>query len=113
MVDDDPAILEAARLGLERSGWEVETVDNGDEALAHVEKSPPDLVLLDIMMPGLDGREVLARIRDAETDQRLPVVALSARHDLDSQLVEMGVTGVMRKPFDPLALSDVLLSYLS
>ncbi len=112
LVDDDPLILESAKLGLEQAGWQVVTAHGGHDAIGILEASRPDLVLIDIMMPDMDGRELLQAIRSRDGHADTPVVALSKRQDLDATLLELGASGVMRKPFDPAALSDVLLTYL-
>ena len=76
VVDDEVDFLEVVRLRLEASGYEVITAKSGEEALAKIKDEKPDAALLDILMPGIDGLEVLKRIR--KTDENLPVHIITA-----------------------------------
>ena len=76
IVDDEPDFLEVMRTRLEANNYEVTTVANGEEALSYVKNNRPDAVLLDILMPGIDGLEVLKRIR--KMDESLPVYIITA-----------------------------------
>jgi DNA-binding response OmpR family regulator len=99
MVEDDAVIREATQLALERHGYDVITAEDGLEAIECFEKSKPDAVLLDIMLPGLDGISVCRRIRETST---VPIVMVSARGDaLDVVLgLEAGADDYVTKPFD-------------
>ncbi|MGN6244789.1 MAG: response regulator [Motilibacteraceae bacterium] len=109
VVDDEPDIRELARLSLERvGGFTVHTAGSADEALAVVEQARPDLVLLDVMMPGTDGPTLLGRIRRSPGGGEVPVVFLTASvqdHQL-AGLRALDVKGVLSKPFDPMTLPD-------
>lgn len=109
VVDDEPDIRELARLSLERvGGFAVLTAGSAEAALAAVEQSSPDLVLLDVMMPGTDGPTLLQRIRATPGGAQVPVVFLTASVQ-DHQLAELhalDVRGVLSKPFDPMTLPD-------
>jgi DNA-binding NtrC family response regulator len=76
IVDDEPDFLEVMRTRLEASDYEVTTAANGEEALGYIKNSKPDAVLLDVLMPGVDGLEVLRRIR--KMDDGLPVYIITA-----------------------------------
>ena len=76
IVDDEPDFLEVMRIRLEASDYEVITTSNGEDALKHVKHDKPDVVLLDVLMPGIDGLEVLRRIR--KTNESLPVYIITA-----------------------------------
>jgi CheY-like chemotaxis protein len=107
LVDDDEAIRMVARLGLERvGGWSVATAASCEEALEAVDERWPDAVLLDVMMPGVDGPHTLGRLRDLDGGEQLPVVFLTAKLQPDevARLRGLGVAGVLGKPFDPMAL---------
>jgi DNA-binding response OmpR family regulator len=99
MVEDDAVIREATQLTLERHGYDVTTAEDGLEAIESFEKLHPDAVMLDIMLPGLDGISVCRRIREAST---VPIVMVSARGDaLDVVLgLEAGADDYVTKPFD-------------
>ena len=99
MVEDDAVIREATQLTLERHGYDVTTAEDGLEAIERFEKIHPDVVMLDIMLPGLDGISVCRRIRESST---VPIVMVSARGDaLDVVLgLEAGADDYVTKPFD-------------
>jgi len=102
VVDDDPDILEVVRINLELEGFEVETAVDGLEALDRAADLPPDLVLLDIMMPRLDGLATLRRMRHLPTTTNVPIVLLTAR-GLPADRVrglELGADDYIAKPFD-------------
>jgi type II secretory ATPase GspE/PulE/Tfp pilus assembly ATPase PilB-like protein/ActR/RegA family two-component response regulator len=103
VVDDDPEDLLLVRTLLSKHGYTVDEARDGGEALAAIEKRPPTLVVLDLEMPGLDGREVLARLRSAEETVSLPVVVLTGSPDPEDEyrLMEGGADDYLRKPLDP------------
>lgn len=108
VVDDDASIREVIQMTLEVvGGWTVRVAANGMEAVEKVREHRPDAILLDLMMPGMDGPATLARLRGEGSDQNVPVILLSAkiqqRRD-DQQLTGLGVAGVIGKPFDPITL---------
>ena len=106
-VDDDPDILAVVALALRTlGGLDVTTASSGNEALVVLGKQSFDLVLLDVMMPGIDGLETLQAIRDTPATKDLPVVLMTARVKLYEQGAEQppGVLAVIPKPFDPVTL---------
>ena len=101
IADDEPNIVTALEFLLERAGYEVRTAVNGDEALAAIAQDPPDLVLLDIMMPVKSGYEVCKRIRDQPEWGKVKVVMLSAK-GRDAEVTKglaMGADLYVTKPF--------------
>jgi two-component system, OmpR family, response regulator MprA len=88
VVDDDPSVLSVLKRGLAYEGFAVDTAPDGAEGLRVAHERPPDLVILDIMMPGLDGLEVLRRLRAA--DAQLPVIMLTARDAPADQVAGLG-----------------------
>ena len=100
IADDEASIRDLARLYLEKEGFRVRTVEDGLAALEEVRREPPDLLVLDLMMPRLDGWEVCRRLR-AESD--LPILMLTARdQDIDKIVgLEMGADDYLTKPFNP------------
>jgi CheY-like chemotaxis protein len=115
IVDDEPDIRRIAKLGLSRvGGMEVVEAANGAEALVRAKEDKPDAVLLDVMMPGLDGPSTLARLREDPATSGIPVVFLTAKAitaELD-RLKVLGAAGVLTKPFDPMTLARELRALL-
>jgi two-component system, OmpR family, alkaline phosphatase synthesis response regulator PhoP len=101
LVDDEPNIIQLARLYLEREGFQVEAVVDGLEALQAVERLHPAMLVLDLMLPGLDGMEVCRRLRTANNP--VPILMVTARdEDIDKILgLELGADDYMTKPFNP------------
>lgn len=98
-VDDIPDNLYLFKLALEQEGYNVITVDNGIKALEQIEKSPPDLILLDVMMPGMDGYEVTQKIRQHPNLPFIPIILITAHED--SSVVrglDVGADEFIRKP---------------
>ncbi|MDX6414750.1 MAG: hypothetical protein QOH23_2160 [Gaiellaceae bacterium] len=115
IADDDADILSLVRAVLERAGNEVISVGDGAQALASVMERKPDLAVLDISMPELDGLEVLRRLRADSATSGLPVVLLSARaQEADVKLgFELGASAYVKKPFSPRELADRVAELLS
>ena len=115
IVGDEPDIRRIAKLGLSRVGkMEVVEATNGNEALARAKEDHPDAVLLDVMMPGLDGPSTLARLREDPATAAIPVVFLTAKAiatEVD-RLKALGAAGVLTKPFDPMTLARELRAVL-
>lgn len=107
LVDDDPNIRKLAKMSLERVGnWEVMVAGSGTEALELLNSYRPDVVLLDVMMPGLDGRMTLAQLKKTPVVADLPVILMTAKvqnEEMDEYL-GLGALGVIIKPFDPMLL---------
>jgi DNA-binding response OmpR family regulator len=105
VVDDEPAIVTVVRERLEREGFSVRAVASGEEALAYMDTDPADLVVLDVMLPGMDGFEVLRRLRGAGL--MVPVIVLTARDEDVDKIVglELGADDYLVKPFNPRELS--------
>ncbi|MDP2931891.1 MAG: response regulator transcription factor [Chloroflexota bacterium] len=98
VVDDDPEILSLVKRGLAYEGYSVDTADNGTEALARAREREPDLVVLDIMMPGIDGLEVSRRLRQASD---VPILMLTARATVADRVtgLDSGADDYLVKPF--------------
>jgi DNA-binding response OmpR family regulator len=101
VVDDDPIGSKLVTYLLSEQGYEVETVDNAPGALAFIERHPPDLVVLDIMLPGMDGLEVARRLRSA--GDAVPILMLTARDAVPNRVegFEAGADDYLVKPFVP------------
>src|SRR4030042_1919072 len=100
IVDDEPNIIELATLYLERDGFKVEGVGTGKDALTRLESSNPDLIILDLMLPDIDGFEVCRQIR---TRSNIPILMLTARKEDVDKIVglELGADDYLTKPFNP------------
>ena len=107
LIDDDPDIRKITALTLKRvAKWEVIVAASGPEALSVVQEANPDVILLDVMMPGMDGPAVLKELKSSASTAHIPVIFLTAkiqRQELDGY-ASLGVVGVLTKPFNPLQL---------
>lgn len=114
VVDDEDAILELIRFNLEKEGFQVDTAADGEEALEQVRTGKPDLVVLDWMLPGLDGLEICRRIRRNPATADLPVIMLTARgEEVDKILgLELGANDYVTKPFSPRELAARVKAHL-
>jgi two-component system response regulator TctD len=108
VVDDEPAICNLMQVFLSQQGYEVHTVDDGEQALRQFRADPPDMVLLDISMPGMSGTEVLEQIRDS--GHRCGVIVLSAYGDGDTirSALGRGAYCYIQKPMELSALATQL-----
>ena len=108
IADDDAFIRRPLEWILQQEGFEAETAADGDECIEQLRSAPPDLLILDVMMPGLDGFEICRRMKDDPRLREVPVILLSARgreHDRDRGLA-LGASEYLTKPYSP---SDLLL----
>lgn len=115
IVDDEPDIRKIAKLSLSRvGGMQVVEAANGPDGVRMAEAERPDAILLDVMMPGMDGPATLALLKAGEATAKIPVVFLTAkamRSELD-RLLALGATAVLTKPFDPMTLPKELQAAL-
>lgn len=114
-VDDESDIREVASMALELdAALEVRTCAGGQEALEVARSWKPNLILLDVMMPGMDGPMTLEELRRDAITQNIPVVFITARtqaRDVE-RFLQLGAAGVIAKPFDPMALAKDVRKYL-
>ena len=108
VVDDDPQVREVVRLNLEMEGYTVREAGNAEEGLAAVDDDAPDLILLDVMMPQVDGWEMLQQIHEHTGVGAIPVVMFSGKVDERSavEAESRGAQGFIGKPFDPRSLIE-------
>jgi two-component system alkaline phosphatase synthesis response regulator PhoP len=108
VVDDEPAIRELCRVNLELDGHEVLEAGTGEEALEIAARERLDLVFLDVMLPGIDGWEVLRRLKDDPATAPIAVVLLTARTSEDDQILGWtgGILDYLGKPFEPRVLGE-------
>ena len=116
VVDDEAAIREIAQMSLEVVGsYDVRTAESGSDCLSKASAEAPDAILLDVMMPGIDGPTTVARLRDAPQTRDIPVIMLTAKvqaSDRERFTTLPGVVGVIAKPFDPMHLPGEVASLL-
>jgi len=103
VVDDEPDLAELVRYNLEKNGFKCDIAAGGEQALDALRKSAPDLVLLDLMLPGVDGLDVLRRIRAQRSSAQLPVILVTAKGGEADRIVglELGADDYIVKPFSP------------
>ena len=108
-VDDEPDIRTIVEFALEdEEGFQLTLCESGQEALARAKDFAPDLILLDVMMPGMDGPTTLQRLREIPALADTPVVFVTAKvqpHEVE-HLKSLGAAGVIAKPFDPMLLAE-------
>lgn len=108
IIDDEEDIREVAALSLETvAGWEVIMAGSGAAGIARAQESQPDAILLDVMMPGMDGPTTFRELRALPGTSQIPVILLTAKVQSADQkrFSDLGVARVMFKPFDPLTLA--------
>ena len=110
VVDDEPDVLLLCRLNLEQRGHEVLEAPNGDVALERAREGAPDVVVLDLMLPGMDGYQVLRSLRGDERTSGIPIVVLTAKSlQADRERSrELGAAAFLTKPFLPEELCDMV-----
>jgi DNA-binding response OmpR family regulator len=94
-IEDDTSIAEMYTFRLRQDGWQVDIAHDGEEGLAKATARPPDVLILDIMLPGIDGVEVLARLRSLEATRRIPVLVLSNSPGLKAKLQRAQDLGIL------------------
>ncbi|KAA5606444.1 response regulator [Roseospira marina] len=110
-VDDEVMLQKVGRIALEKfGGFEVHVAGSGEEALTLAPECAPDLILLDVMMPGLDGPETFARLRALPATRETPVVFITAKAQPEevARFKALGALGVMTKPYEPRELGNHL-----
>lgn len=115
VIDDEPDMRTVVQGCLEDlAGWDVRTAASGPEGLIQIRDNPPDAIVLDIMMPGMDGFAFLKALRDQQQGLSIPVVLLTAKITVSRTQVfsELAVEGVISKPFDPFLLANQIADFL-
>ena len=112
LIDDDDALRLLCSVSLRALGIEVIEAENGERGLELVRRERPDLVLLDVSMPGLDGFEVGEIVRRHRKTRHIPLMFLSGEDENDARARELGAIACLAKPFDPVALSALIATTL-
>jgi len=105
-VDDDPYILDALVELLKYSGYDVSTTPKGDEVFKKIDEYSPDIILLDIMLSGMDGREICRELKANHKTSNIPVIMISATPNLTQSVIDSGANDFVAKPFDIFLLLD-------
>lgn len=112
-IDDDKTIGRIVQIILQRmAGWHVDFFTSSQDALVYLEKSRPDVILLDVMMPNIDGLSAFKNMQNQQLTDNIPVILVSAKpmKDLLDSYLAMGLAGLIQKPFDPASLCDEIQS---
>jgi CheY-like chemotaxis protein len=115
IIDDEDDIRQVAALSLETiAGWEVVVASSGAQGLVRAAEYQPDAILLDVMMPGMDGPSTFRELRKNPVTAKIPVLLLTAKVQSSDQrrFADLGVEAVLLKPFDPLTLADQISQVL-
>ena len=110
IIEDEKLIIVSTQMVLEAAGFRVESATNGEDGIAKARSLSPDLVLLDIMMPGIDGWETLTRLKRDQGTANIPVIIFTAREHArgHQKSAEMGAADYFRKPFEPDELIELV-----
>jgi len=114
IIEDEKLIVVSTQMVLEAAGFRVDAAMNGEEGISKAQAQTPDLILLDIMMPGIDGWETLTRLKQETSTSEIPVVIFTAReHSRGHQKsAEMGAADYFRKPFEPDELIELVEKHI-
>ncbi len=115
LIDDEPNLAEVIAVCLESfKDWQVRVVNSGKEGLKIVESLQPDAILLDVMMPEMDGITVFQHLQQNSATQNIPVILLTAKVQSSdrARFSQLGVAGLIAKPFEPLQLADEIADLL-
>jgi two-component system phosphate regulon response regulator PhoB len=107
IVDDEEDVLELVRFNLEKDGYKTETASSGEEAITAAKSKMPDLIVLDLMLPGIDGLEVCKKLKSDSKTENIPIIMLTAKGE-ESDIItglELGADDYITKPFSPKVLT--------
>lgn len=116
LIDDEKRLARIVDVCLRRlGGWTVSIASSGNEGLLQAEAEQPDAILLDVMLPDIDGLRLIQRLRANAATRSIPVILLTAKLDAvtPEQIRAFGIAGVIYKPFDPFTLADQVAQMLS
>jgi len=113
VVDDDQSILEAISLILEEEEYIVQTTTKGEEVYTKLHTFKPDLILLDVLMSGKDGREICKKIKSDEKTKSIPIIMISAHPSAEKSIKECGAEDFLAKPFETKDLLQKISQFIS
>lgn len=112
VVDDDQGILEALNIVVQELGYKVVTVDDAQKVVAAAEKEQPALILLDLLLSGTDGRDVVRTLRGTPSTKDIPIILMSADGKVQEKSQEVQTDGYLKKPFDLDVLEQLIKSHI-
>jgi DNA-binding response OmpR family regulator len=113
VIDDDPVIVKLLQVNFEMEGYAVITAENGASGLLRARDDQPDLIILDVMMPGMNGLDVARSLRKSDETAAIPIILLSAKAQANDVVQGLEVADdYITKPFDPLELLDRVAGFL-
>jgi len=112
VIDDDIDILEPISLLLEAEGYTVETTSKGEQSFKKIDECKPDLILLDMLMSGSDGRTLCKKLKSNSDFKKIPVVMMSAHPGADKEATKCGADGFIAKPFETEDLLKIVKEYM-
>jgi len=112
IIDDDPAILEAVEILLQEDGYQVSTLKEARMLIAYLDAQQPDLILLDLLLSGDDGRDIAKQIKNHQRAKDIPVILMSADTHIKEKSQEAKADAFIKKPFDILELEALITSFL-
>ena len=113
ICDDDEGIIDVIRIILEDKGYQVDICNDSRTIYKTIEKIKPNILLLDLWMPGLAGDEITRELKNNNTTKNIPIIIISASKDTEIVAKDSGAEGFICKPFDILEIEDVVKKYLS
>ena len=116
LIDDETDIQTVAKIGLTlNTDWQIMTANSGEAGLVAAIANPPDAILLDVAMPGMDGLATIAALKQNPVTARVPIIFLTAKAQASDRrrLYEAGASGVITKPFDPTTLASQVAGFLA
>lgn len=111
VIDDDPVLDKGLEILLTNAGYKTKVSDKGDTALTLASEFKPDIILLDIMLGGLDGREIAESLRKSHPTRTTPIILISANHYMQRDFEKCGAEAFISKPFESRDLLRVLQKY--
>ncbi len=113
VIDDDEGISEVVKIILEENNYRTEIISDGEDLLERIKKIDPGLILLDIWMSGVDGRDVIKQLRASKDKENIPIIVMSALTNTEQIASEAGADGFLAKPFDISVLLETVEKYLT
>ncbi|OGW85141.1 MAG: hypothetical protein A3C35_03215 [Omnitrophica bacterium RIFCSPHIGHO2_02_FULL_46_11] len=112
VIEDEPEIVRMLKSRLEANNYAVDSASDGVDGLKHVESEKPDLIILDIMMPGMDGYTFLKNLKHKPSGHQIPVIVLTAKSEIQDLFELEGVTDYVVKPYEPQNLLERVQKHL-